>query len=140
MHIHLPREVWQTSLGGFLSGAVGILLFFFQRWKEKADEQQDILFRIFQLVLGPEGIVEGAGEGQYYESLQRLRDLRALAFFVKDRELARAIYPYTTWAHYPCREEMLQKISNKLNKKLYQELAQAKPAPTQSPGSESEKK
>lgn len=76
----MPKEVWLTTLGGFLSAAAGVLLFFIQRCKEKGDEQQDILFRIYQLMWNP--TIVGRGMEAFDERRQMLKDVRELCFLI----------------------------------------------------------
>ena len=136
----MPKEVWLTVLGGFLSGVTGVTLFFIQRWKGKRDEQREILFRIYQLMMGPRGILEGEGRDRFFESIQRLREIKSLAFLIKNKELARDIYLYAVPPSRINAEELQRRILGRFNKKLYQELARTKPGADQSVGPEPEKK
>ena len=122
----MPKEVWLTILGGFLSGVVGIILFFIQRWKDKRDEQQDILFRSYQLLFGPITF-RGDGIDAFHVQHERRSDVRALCFLLKDKGLARDIYQYAGLPPHLSPEEMQRRILSKLDKKLYQDLAQLKP-------------
>jgi hypothetical protein len=137
---NMPKEVWLTILGGFLSGGAGITLFFIQRCKEKQDEQQNILFRIYQLVIAVTVIPHQIMLEAFLENRRRLKDIQALSFLVKDKELARFIWLYAGTPSQIRDEEVLGKILSRFNKKLYQETVRVRSGVDRGAGPEPEKK
>jgi hypothetical protein len=121
----MPKEVYLTILGGFLSALTGAGLFFLQRYKEKRDEQQDVLFKIYQLMSTPR--IFGHDIEAIFENKQRLNDIRILSFLIKDKKLGSEIYLYTRPNPTIKPEVTQKKILKRLNKKMFQELIQPEP-------------
>jgi len=85
----MPEGFWLTILGGFLAGCFGLLLFFIQRYIESKENEQKLLFQIYNLLDQPHSW--GAGT-DYFETIRKKRgeftQIRSLSLLLKDRKLS----------------------------------------------------
>ena len=104
---------WLTILGGFLAGAVGVLLFFIQRCVESTDKERNLLYRIYHLIQSITPVVK--------EHIERWQEVESLSLLLKDRELAKEIFLCANKKPVsdPCIQLILNKVCLKLNKKLF---------------------
>ena len=116
----IPREI----VGAFFSGLIGTGLFFLQKIFESKVKQRTVLFRIYQLIRMPStmhgGSLKEAAIASVSEYRQRWADVATHAYLLTDNELAAEIIIYSEDERRDPKkkEELLEKISNKLNKKL----------------------
>jgi hypothetical protein len=114
----MPEQVWYTILGGFISGVVGLVLFFIQRGKQKKDEQQNYLFRIYQII---------KQQSEYGYDLRdarekdRWNEMLSLSLLLKNKKLAIDIYRDCSSPGFSKEDSInaiMQKIAKRLNKRL----------------------
>jgi hypothetical protein len=115
-------QVFYTILGGFLSAAVGAGLFFLQRYLDRGDEQQRILFQIYQLITIPSVPASGGDTFEISAQLNiadqaRGQEIRSLATRIKDQELAAEVFSYKRWAP-DFNNPLIEKIVGRLNPEL----------------------
>lgn len=117
----MPENFWVTLLGGFLAGGFGLFLFFIQRWKEKKDKEQNLIFRLYQLIERRIDIREPGGQS---ELDRKWTEIKSISFLLKDTDLGREIYKLTQEGNQAGdhRNACLKKIASKLNKKLIKEI------------------
>lgn len=126
-------QTWYTILGGLLSGLVGVGLFFLQRSRAKYDEQQNLIFRIYQIITvpsHPEIFTDwkswAMSHGAIFDTEQK--EIHSLALLLKDKDLGRKIYRFDLRSKEE-REALLKELERRLNPKLLklidEELAKA---------------
>ena len=129
----MDDQTWYTVLGGLLSGLVGVGLFFLQRFKAGRDEQQNLIFRIYQIIAipsHPEIFMDwrawAMSHGAIFETEQK--EVHSLALLLKDRKLGRKIYLFDLRSKEE-REALLKELGRRLNSRLLklidEELAKA---------------
>jgi hypothetical protein len=118
----MASQTWLTVLGGLLSGLVGAGLFFLQRSKAKRDEQQNLLFRIYQIIAIPgrpeitrDSVISFVSEMSIFDDEQK--EIHALALLLKDKDLSRKIYRFNLHSKDE-RETLLKELERRLNPKL----------------------
>lgn len=126
----MGSQVFYTILGGFISASVGAGLFFLQRYLERGDEQERILFQVYQLMIIPS--IPASGGDTFSISAQiniaeaaRAQEIRSLATRIKDEELAVEVFSYNQWS-IDDNEELLKKIARLLNPELLERIGQKK--------------
>lgn len=117
----MPENFWITLLGGFLAGGFGLFLFFIQRWKEKKDKEQNLLFRLYQLI---ERHIDIRAPGVQSELDRKWTRIKSISFLLKDTDLGRETYKLTQEGNQAGNHinAVLKKIASKLNKKLIKEI------------------
>jgi|GEM_PF-3827163 len=131
----MDTQTWYTILGGLISGLVGLGLFSLQRSKASKDEEQRVLFQIYQLMV-VHAYVESRKDtfatislaDEIAESM-RYGEIRSLSVRVKDVKLAAkiALYPQMV----PEEQDKLRAdIAERLNKRFSEYLK--KPLPENS--------
>lgn len=115
----MDSQTWYTVLGGLLSGLVGVGLFFLQRSKAKRDEQQNLIFRIYQIIAMP-GRPEFTRDmlarvvSQLTISEIEQKEIRSFALLLKDKDLANRIFRF----NISSKEEkhgLLKELERRLN-------------------------
>jgi hypothetical protein len=118
----MTSQTWLTVLGGLLSGLVGVGLFFLQRFKAGRDEQQNVLFRIYQIIAIPghpeitrDWMARAMSHAAIFDDEQN--EIHALALLLKDRDLGRKIYRFNLRSKEE-REALLKELERRLNPRL----------------------
>jgi hypothetical protein len=121
MEAEMPENFCITLLGGFLAGGFGLILFFIQRWKEKQDKEQNLLFRLYQLI---ERNIDNAEAGAISEKRRKWNEIKSISFLLKDTNIARKTYKFAQKKIQDSTDKdiILKEISSKLNKKLIKEI------------------
>lgn len=122
----MEKQVFFMILGGFISASVGAGLFFLQRYLEKGDEQERILFQILKLMtIRP---VPSAGGDDFSIAAQlniaedaQKQEISSLAIRIKDNELALEILSCGRMSAAK-KDTLVQKISAKINTKLLKKI------------------
>jgi len=117
----LPEDFWITLLGGFLAGVVGLSLFFIQRWKEKKDKEQSLIFRLYQLI---ERNIDTAEVGASSEMRNKWTEIKSISFLLKDTDLGRETYKFAQRQRQDSNDvdTVLEKLESKLNKELKEKI------------------
>ncbi len=117
----MPENFWITLLGGFLAGVVGLSLFFIQRYKEKKDKEQSLIFRLYQLI---ERNIDTAEVGASTEMLNKWTEIKSISFLLKDADLGRETYEFAQKKKQDKKDvdPVLKKLESELNKKLIKEI------------------
>ena len=123
----LPAEFWYTALGGFLSGIVGVVLFFLQRSKAKRDEQQKIFFRILELLTMPFMFFPNLGDktsmrNEAKEHAEQRQEIRNLALRITDKKLSELIY-FSDYNKQAEKAVCIDALRARINKRLYAKIA-----------------
>ncbi len=120
----MSETFWATVLGAFLSAGTGALLFFIQRCVQKRDEDQNLLFNIYQKLKRPIGPHDGGAEGLLREMRRRWAEVEGLTLLLRDKKLRKKIYLFVSEEppHMIVGEFILLDIRRKLNKELYEEI------------------
>ena len=118
----MASQTWLTVLGGLLSGLVVVALFFLQRFKARRDEQQNLLFRIYQIIAIPgrpeftrDSMAIFATSMAIFETEQK--EIRSLALLLKDKGFARKIYRFNLRVKDE-REALLKELEHRFNPRL----------------------
>jgi hypothetical protein len=118
----MDSETCLTILGGLISGLVGVSLFFLQRSRAGHDEQQNLLFRIYQIIAIPgrpeitrDRMITVASEMRIFNDEQK--EIHSLALLLKDRDLAAKIYRFNLRIKDE-REALLKELERRLNPRL----------------------
>jgi len=119
-------QVLFTILGGIISAAVGAGLFFLQRFLQQGDEQEKILFKIYQLmaivpVPGTVGDPHQIDVQIQIHELANEQEIHTLATRIKDEELAIEILSYKRWRPGG-NKALMDKIAERLNPKLVKKV------------------
>jgi hypothetical protein len=118
----LASQTWLTILGGLISGLVGVGLFFLQRFKARRDEQQNLLFQIYEIIAVPRR-PEYSGDRGAMETNEMLmflngqKEIHSLALLLKDKDFSRKIYRVDLFSKAE-REALLKELEGRLNPKL----------------------
>ena len=117
----MPETFWVTLLGGFLAGLVGLILFFIQRWKEKEDKEQSLIFRLYQLI---ERNIDTAEVGASTEMLNKWTEIKSISFLLKDADLGGETYDIAQKKRQKGKDvdAVKKKLESKLNKKLVKKI------------------
>ena len=117
----MPEDFWITLLGGFLAGVVGLSLFFIQRFKEKNDKEQNLIFRLYQLI---ERNIDTAEVGASTEMRNKWTEIKSISFLLKDADLGRETYKFAQKKSQDSKDvdAVLKKLESKLNKKLVKKI------------------
>ena len=117
----MPEDFWITLLGGFLAGVVGLSLFFIQRFKEKNDKEQNLIFRLYQLI---ERNIDVAEVGAISEMRNKWTEIKSISFLLKDADLGRETYNFAQKKSQDSKDvdAVLKKLESELNKKLVKKI------------------
>ena len=131
----MPENFWITLLGGFLAGGFGLFLFFIQRWKEKEDKEQNLIFRLYQLI---ERNIDGAEEDAISEKRRKWTEIKSISFLLKDTDLGRETYKFAQKKSQDSKDvdAVLEKITSKLNEELVKEIQADSSKKNESSGSQ----
>ncbi|MBE3143932.1 MAG: hypothetical protein IMZ61_08415 [Planctomycetes bacterium] len=121
----MPDEFWFTVLGGFLSGLVGLMLFFIQRLKAKKDEQKNILFEILRLFTMPKLYPNIWDKTSLHDQArlyaEQRQEIRNLALRIRDKKLSSLIYLCDMMKRDE-KEKCIAAIRKKINKRMYDKI------------------
>jgi hypothetical protein len=134
----MDYDTFLTILGGLISGLVGVGLFFLQRFKAGRDEQQNLLFQIYQIIAVPnrpeytkDHFAMVANEMRIHSTL--IGEVRSLALLLKDKDLAGKLYRFGP--HKAERKALLEELERRINPRLLKLIDKEK-AEAESAGAE----
>lgn len=101
------------------------MLFFIQRYVERKDNEQNLLFQIYSMLENRSSI---RSPEIFFENIKRHKNIKNLSFLIKDKNLRKDIFLYVRnissgdIKNPPKKEDLLKKIRQKLNKKFVKEI------------------